>query len=43
MMPDGNSWVFLFDQLANVTGTLRYKKDNKYICISIRQIDIILS
>ena len=35
--PRGNSWVF-FNQLANVTGS---KKDNKNICICIRQIDIL--
>ena len=37
VVPDGNSWVF-FNQLANVTGS---KKDNKKICICIRQIDIL--
>ena len=37
VVPDGNSWFF-FNQLANVTGS---KKDNKNICICIRQIDIL--
>ena len=34
-----SSWCLMetvgfFDQLANVTGILQYKKDNKYICIA---------